>query len=174
MPNYEEKQKIVDEIKQRFENSTGVVLADYRGLTVAEVTRLRAELREAGIEYRVLKNTMVTRAVNEMGLEGLEDVLKGPTAIAFSPDPVAPAKILVEFSKKNKELEIKAGVVEGYVVAAERVKDLAEIPSREVLLAQVLAGMQAPLTGMANVLQGPIRKMGYALEEVRKLKEAEA
>ncbi|NLL51677.1 MAG: 50S ribosomal protein L10 [Peptococcaceae bacterium] len=174
MPNFEEKQKIVDEIKQKFQDANGVVLADYRGLTVSQVTSLRVDLRQAGVEYRVLKNTMVRRAADEIGLEGLDEFLKGPTAIAFSADPVAPAKILSDYSKKNKNLKIKAGVVEGKVIDSERVKDLANLPSREVLLAQVLAGMQAPLQGMVNVLQGPIRKFGYALEEVRKLKEAQA
>lgn len=174
MPNLEEKQKIVDSIKQKIEGSKGIVLADYRGLTVSQVTGLRVELRNAGIEYRVLKNTMVRRAANEVGLEGLDEFLEGPTALAFSPDPVAPAKILIEYSKKNKNLKIKAGVVEGKVVGPEKVKDLADLPSREVLLSKVLAGMQAPLQGMVNVLQAPIRQFGYALEEVRKLKEAQA
>ena len=176
MPNIEEKSQVVAEIKEKFQQSAGVVLADYRGLTVAEVTQLRNQLRQAGVEYKVLKNTLVRRAAQEVGVEGLEAYLEGPTALAFSADPVAPAKVLSDFVKTNKlkTFQIKAGVVEGRVVGPERVKDLAELPSREVLLAMVLRGMQAPLAGMANVLQGPIRKMGYALEEVRKLKEAQA
>ncbi|NLP44392.1 MAG: 50S ribosomal protein L10 [Peptococcaceae bacterium] len=174
MSRFEEKQKVVEDIKTKFQNSTGVVLADYRGLTVTQVTDLRAQLREAGVEYRVLKNTMVRRAADELGIEGLDEFLKGPTAVAFSADPVAPAKILSEFSRKNKNFAIKAGVLEGKVINSDKIKDLASLPSREVLLAQVLAGIQAPLQGMVNVLQGPIRKMGYALEEVRKLKEAQA
>ena len=176
MPNIEEKSQVVAEIKEKFQQSKGVVLADYRGLTVAEVTQLRNQLRQAGVEYKVLKNTLVRRAAQEVGVEGLEAYLEGPTALAFSADPVAPAKVLSDFVKTNKlkTFQIKAGVVEGRVVGPEGVKDLAELPSREVLLAMVLRGMQAPLAGMANVLQGPIRKMGYALEEVRKLKEAQA
>lgn len=175
MPNIEEKSLLVSEIKEKFQQSSGVVLADYRGLTVAQVTQLRARLRKAGVEYRVLKNTLVRRAADEIGVEGLESFLKGPTALAFSEDPVAPAKILLDFAKENKlkSFQIKAGVLEGRVIGAEGVKALADLPSREVLLAMVLRGMQAPLTGMANVLQGPIRKMGYALEEVRKLKAAQ-
>ncbi|MBP1759232.1 MAG: ribosomal protein [Firmicutes bacterium] len=175
MPNIEEKSLLVSEIKEKFQRSSGVVLADYRGLTVAQVTQLRARLRKAGVEYRVLKNTLVRRAADEIGVEGLESFLKGPTALAFSEDPVAPAKILLDFAKENKlkSFQIKAGVLEGRVIGAEGVKALADLPSREVLLAMVLRGMQAPLTGMANVLQGPIRKMGYALEEVRKLKAAQ-
>lgn len=174
MPNIEEKAQVVAEIKEKFQNSTGVVLADYRGLTVTQVTQLRAQLREAGVEYRVLKNTLVRRAAQEVGIEGLEPYLEGPTAVAFSADPVAGAKILSEFAKTSKNFVIKAGVVEGKVINEAGVKALADLPSREVLLAQVLRGIQAPLAGMANVLQGPIRKLGYALEEVRKLKEAQA
>ncbi|MGI6450892.1 MAG: 50S ribosomal protein L10 [Desulfitobacteriia bacterium] len=174
MPNFEEKQKVVDNIKEKFQASSGVVLADYRGLTVAQVTDLRVRMREAGVEYKVLKNTMVRRAAQEIGIEGLDEYLEGPTALAFSADPVAPAKILAEFTKSNKNLTIKAGVLEGTVIGPEKIKDLANLPAREVLLSQVLAGMQAPLQGMVNVLQGPIRKLGYALEEVRKLKEAQA
>jgi large subunit ribosomal protein L10 len=175
MPNIEEKSLVVSEIKEKFQQSSGVVLADYRGLTVAQVTQLRTQLRNAGVEYRVLKNTLVRRAAQEVGVEGLESYLEGPTALAFSKDPVAPAKILLDFAKANKlkNLTIKAGVLEGKVIGPEGVKNLADLPSREVLLAMVLRGMQAPLAGMANVLQGPIRKMGYALEEVRKLKAAQ-
>jgi len=173
MPNIEEKSKVVAEIKQKLEAASGVVLADYRGLTVAQATQLRVQLRQAGVEYRVLKNSLVSRAANEVGVSGLDQYLTGPTALAFSADPVAPAKVLTEFAKTNKNFKVKAGVVEGKVVGPEEIRTLAELPSREVLLGMVLRGMQAPLTGMANVLQGPIRKMGYALEEVRKLKAAQ-
>lgn len=173
MPDIEAKSQVVAEIKDKFEHSAGVVLADYRGLTVAEVTKLRVQLREAGVEYRVLKNTMVRRAAHEVGIEGLDSYLEGPTALAFSADPVAPAKVLIDFAKTNKKFSIKAGVVEGKVIDPNGVKSLADLPSREVLLAMVLSGIQAPLAGLVNVLQGPIRKMGYALEEVRKLKEAQ-
>jgi large subunit ribosomal protein L10 len=173
VPNIEEKAQVVAEIKEKLQSSSGVVLADYRGLTVSQVTQLRSQLREAGVEYRVLKNTMVRRAAHEVGIEGLDSFLEGPTAVAFSVDPVAPAKVLADFAKTTKNFAIKAGVVEGKVVDQAGIIALASLPSREVLLAQVLRGMQAPLTGMANVLQGPIRKMGYALEEVRKLKAAQ-
>ena len=175
MLNIDQKSQVVSDITEKFQNASGVVLADYRGLTVAQVTQLRAQLRQAGVEYRVLKNTLVRRAANEVGVVGLDAYLEGPTALAFSADPVAPAKVLMEFAKVNKlkTFKIKAGVLEGKVIGPEGVKALAELPSREVLLAMVLRGMQAPLTGMANVLQGPIRKMGYALEEVRKLKAAQ-
>jgi large subunit ribosomal protein L10 len=171
MANLEVKSQVIAEVKGKLSASKGVVLTDYRGLTVGEVTKLRAQLREAGIEYKVVKNTFVKRAADEIGLQGLDPFLEGPTAVAYGiNDPVSPAKILSEFAKTYKALEIKAGILEGKVIGVEGVKALAELPPREVLLAQVLAAMQSPLVGMVNVLQGPIRKMGYALEEVRKLK----
>ncbi|MHB8124528.1 MAG: 50S ribosomal protein L10 [Desulfitobacteriaceae bacterium] len=173
MPNIEQKSQVVAGIKEKFQRSTGVVIADYRGLTVSQVTKLRVELRKAGVEYQVLKNTMVRRAADEVGIQGLEVYLEGPTAVAFCLDPVAPAKILSDFAKTNKHFKVKAGVLEGRVISPEEVKALAELPTRPILLAMVLRGMQAPLAGMANVLQGPIRKFGYALEEVRKLKAAQ-
>ncbi|MDI6880500.1 MAG: 50S ribosomal protein L10 [Desulfitobacteriaceae bacterium] len=172
MHNVEEKAKLVAEIREKFDKATGVVLADYRGLTVAQVTRLRADLRQADVEYRVLKNTLVRRAANEVGVKGLDPYLEGPTALAFSADPVAPAKVLSDFAKTNKNFKIKAGILEGRVIGPDGVKALADLPPREVLLAQVLRGMQAPLSGMANVLQGPIRKFAYALEALRKAQEA--
>ena len=175
MPNIEEKSQVVSEIKEKFQKASGIVLADYRGLTVAQVTELRAQLRLAGVEYRVMKNTLVRRAAQELGVEGLESYLKGPTAFAFCSDPVAPAKVLMEFAKANKlkKFQIKAGVLDGKVIGPEGVKALAALPSREVLLTMILRGIQSPLTGMVNVLQAPIRKMGYALEEVRKVKAAQ-
>lgn len=175
MLNFEEKGKAVAEIKEKFQNASGVVLADYRGLTVAQVTDLRNKMRAAGVEYKVLKNTLVKRATDELGVEGLDVYLNGPNAFAFCEDPVAPAKVLTEFARVNRlrTLQIRAGVLEGKVIGPEGVRALADLPSREVLLSMVLRGMQAPLSGMANVLQGPIQKMCYALEEVRKLKTAQ-
>jgi large subunit ribosomal protein L10 len=173
MLNIEEKSKVVAEIKEKLQGAAGIVLADYRGLTVAQVTKLRVDLRQAGVEYQVLKNTMVQRAANEIGIQGLEAYLQGPTAVAFCADPVVPAKILTEYAKNNKFFKVKAGILEGKVITPEQVKALADLPARPILLSMVLRGMQAPLFGMANVLQGPIRKLGYALEEVRKLKAAQ-
>jgi large subunit ribosomal protein L10 len=170
MPDLEAKQLIVEEIKTKFQNANGVVLADYRGLTVAEVTELRAKLRAAQIEYRVLKNTMVRRAVIDLGYDELIPDLKGPTAIAFSADPVAPAKVLSEFAVKHKMLKIKAGVVEGKVIAQNGVMDLAKLPSREQLLGKIAGLMQAPLSRFANCLQSPLRQVSYALNDLQRVK----
>lgn len=169
----EAKQQTVGEIKAKMESAKTIVLTDYRGLNVSEMTKLRSQLRKAGVEYKIVKNTLTRIAATDLGLEGLNEYLEGPTAIAISiEDPVAPAKILSDFAAANKNLEIKGGVIEGKVIGFDGVKALADLPPREVLLAKVLGGMQAPLVGMANVLQGPIRNFVYVIDAVRKQKEA--
>lgn len=171
MGSLEEKKQLVAQIKSRLEDSQSVVVMEYRGLTVAEMTELRAKLRAAGVDMKVFKNTLVKRAADETGLE-LDPYLEGPTAWAFSmQDPVTGPKVLLEFAKTHDKLVIKGGLLQKRVIANSTIKELAELPSREVLLGQVLAAMQSPLVGMANVLQGPIRKFGYALEALRKEKE---
>ncbi|NMA62162.1 MAG: 50S ribosomal protein L10 [Firmicutes bacterium] len=167
-----EKVAVVKEIQDRISQSQGAVLTDYRGLDAGQMTALRKELRDAGVEFKVLKNTLTILAAQELDMDDLIPLLNGPTAIAFGyDDPVAPAKILSEFAKTNKVLEIKGGILEGKVLDPEGVKSLADLPSREVLLSMVLRGMQAPIAGMVNVLQGNIRNLVYALEAVRKQKE---
>jgi len=171
----QQKVQVVEEIKAKLDKVRGAVLTDYRGLNVAEMTELRAKLREANVEYKVLKNTLVTIAAQDLGLGGLNPYLEGPTAIAFGvEDAVSPAKVLSKFAKDHKQLEIKAGILEGKVIGVEEVKALADLPSREELLAQVVRGMQAPMAGLANVLQGSIRNLAYVLEAVRKEKEQTA
>ena len=169
--NLDIKKQVVQEIAERFQRAQSVVIAEYRGLTVAEVTELRAKLRAAGVDFKVLKNTLVKIAADNTGVQGLDPYLEGPTAWAFSmQDPVSAAKVLIDFAKTHNKLVIKGGVIENKAFPADGVKALADLPPREVLLAQVLGAMQSPLVGMANVLQGPIRKFGYALEALRKAK----
>ncbi|NLJ73413.1 MAG: 50S ribosomal protein L10 [Firmicutes bacterium] len=170
-----EKVAMVQEIQERLAKSQGAVLTDYRGLNAAEVTELRKRLRDAGVEYKVLKNTLTILAAQELELDGLIPLLEGPTAIAFGyDDPVAPAKIISEFAKTNKNLEVKGGLLEGNILDPAGVQDLAELPSREVLLSMVARGMQGPIAGLVNVLQGNIRNLVYALDAVRQQKEANA
>ena len=169
------KQATVAELKEKLTSAKGAVLVNYRGLTVAQDTKLRRQLREAGVEYRVVKNTMTRIAAQEAGLEGLDVYLEGPTAMAISAtDPVAPAKIIIDFVKEHKlqALEVKAGLVEGNVIDEKGVKALASLPSREVLIAKMLGSMQSPITGLVNVLQGNIRNLVYALDAVRQQKES--
>ncbi|MTI94241.1 MAG: 50S ribosomal protein L10 [Firmicutes bacterium] len=168
----EAKQKIVAEIADRFERASAVVLTDYRGLDVAEVTELRRQLREAGVEFKVLKNTLTKFAAEQAGLDGLKDELVGPTAIAFSyEDPVAPARILSKYAKEHKKPALKIGVVEGKIIDAAGISALADLPSREVLLAQVLSGFQAPVSGFVNVLQGNLRNFAGVIDAIREQKE---
>ncbi len=146
----EAKQVRVEEITEKFKTAATAVVVDYRGLSVSQVTELRKQLREAGVEFKVYKNTMTRRAVEAAGLEGLNENLTGPNAIAFSTeDVVAPAKILNDFAKKNDKLEIKAGVIEGAIATADDIKALAELPSREGLLSMLLSVLQAPMRNFA-------------------------
>lgn len=169
-----EKEVIIAELTEKFENSKVAILADYSGLNVGEATRLRRLLREANCEFKVAKNTLVGLVVKKQGLETIEPYLEGPVGIAFSNDPVAPAKVLADFIREAKKMEIKVGVLDGNVIDANTVRELAELPSRDVLLAKVLGGMQAPLYGFAGVLQGTLRSFVYALEAVRQQRAGEA
>ncbi|WP_182201199.1 50S ribosomal protein L10 [Paraliobacillus salinarum] len=157
----EHKKQVVSEIANKFRDSKTTILVDYRGLDVAEVTELRSQLRDAGVDFKVYKNTMTRRATEEVELTDLDESLVGPTAIAFSNDDViAPAKILNEFAKKHEALEIKAGVIEGSVATLDQIKELAELPNYEGLLSMLL-----------SVLQAPVRNFAYATKAIAEQKE---
>ena len=166
-----QKREVVEGISSKMKAAKAMVFADYRGLTVEQDTQLRSALRKAGVDYKVVKNTLTRFAANENGLEGLDNYLSGPTAMASSEtDPVAPAKIMSEYAKKYDKLEIKAGVVEGKIISLEGVKALAELPPREVLIAKVLGGFNAPISGFVNVLNGNIRGLVVALNAIAEQK----
>lgn len=163
----ESKKKIVEDLSQKLKNANSGVLVDYKGITVADDTKLRADMRKAGVEYAVVKNTLTRFACKEAGLTGLDDILNGTTALAISlTDPVAPAKILSEYAKKNEKFKIKAGFVDGKVIGVDGVKALAELPPKEVLIAKVLGGFNAPISGLVNVLNGNIRGLVVALNAI--------
>ncbi|MCK8825779.1 50S ribosomal protein L10 [Fuchsiella alkaliacetigena] len=167
-----EKELIVEELTDKFSETKAAVLTDYCGLDVAQVTELRNQLREAGVDYKVVKNTLALLAAKNADFEEIEEYLTGPTAIAFSDeDPVAPAKVLVEFAKEHEELEIKGGLVEGDLIDLEQVKSLADIPPREVLIAQLLAKMKAPVNGLVNALNDPLQSLAYTLKAIKEDKE---
>ncbi len=148
------KAQLVTEVAEQFKNASSVVVVDYLGITVEEATNLRAELRKAGVQFAVVKNSILTRAAKEAGLEGMDDFFKGPSAVAFSNDDVvAPAKILADFAKKVEALEIKAGVVEGKVSSKEEIEALAKLPSREGLLSMLLSVLQAPVRNTALAIK---------------------
>lgn len=158
------KSALVDEVTEKFKAAASVVVVDYRGLTVEEVTNLRKQLRDANVEMKVIKNSILSRAAKQAGLDGMEEVFTGPTAVAFSnEDVVAPAKIMDEFAKDAKALEIKGGVIEGKVSSIEEITSLAKLPSREGLLSMLL-----------SVLQAPVRNVAYAVNAVVESKEGDA
>ncbi len=159
----ESKKAVVAALIERMKDAQAGVIADYRGLTVAQDTELRAKLREAGVEYTIVKNTLTRFAANEVGLEALDPVLHGPTALATSStDVVAPAKVLVEFAKTNEQLEIKAGFVDGKVIDADEVKVYASIPSKEVLISKMMGSLQAPIGSLVRTLDAIAKQMESA------------
>lgn len=162
----EAKQQQVSEVSGKLKESSTTVVVDYRGLNVSQVTELRKQLRQAGVEFEVLKNTLVRRATAEAELSDLDQYLTGPTAIAFSKDDaVAPAKVLSDFAKKNEKLNIKGGVVEGKVVGFDQIKALADLPSREGLLSMLLSVLQAPMRNFALAVKAVSEKQEGGAQE---------
>ena len=154
MAKVELKAPIIEEIKSHFDGAEGAVLADYRGLTVAEDTDLRKQLREAGVIYKVYKNTYIKRAIDGTSFDSLKVALEGPTALAISKtDATAPARILSKFAKTAPKLEIKCGVVEGTFYDNNAIKAIADIPSRDELISRLLGSIKSPITNMARVLK---------------------
>ena len=163
MAKFELKHPTVEEISANIKDAQSVVLVDYRGLTVEQDTQLRRQLREAGVTYKVYKNTMMNFAFKGTQFEGLSEYLNGPSAVAISTtDATAPARVLAQFAKTADKLEIKAGVVEGTVYDAKGMAQIANIPSREVLLSKLLGSLQSPVANLARVLNQIAEKNGAA------------
>jgi large subunit ribosomal protein L10 len=157
--NREIKEAKVSEIREKMEKAQGIIFAKYQGLTVEEDTELRKSLREAGVEYKVYKNTLVTIAAKELGMDGIVSYLEGPLSVAFGyEDPTVPAKVLNDFAKTHKKMELVAGIVQGEVYDEAKVKQLATIPSREVLIAKLLGSFKAPLSNLAYLLNAIAEK----------------
>ena len=169
----EQKKQIVSDLSDKMKNSCAGVFVDYKGITVDQDTKLRKELREAGVSYGVIKNSILSFAVKDAGLDGLDDVLKGTTALAMcDSDYVAAAKILCDFAKKNDFFKIKAGYIDSNVIDEAGVKSLANLPSKEVLVAQLLGVMNGPIRGLATVLNGNIKGLAVALNAIAEKKSA--
>lgn len=168
MPNakvLEQKQKIVEELKGKIDAAVTGILVDYRGINVADDTALRKELRENGVDYFVVKNTLLSRAIEGTDLEGMKSVLEGTTAIALSnEDYAAPARILSKFADKSETFNIKAGFIDGAIADLETIGAIAKLPSREVLLATVVGAFQAPIAAFARAVQAIVDKNGEAAE----------
>lgn len=169
----EQKKALVSDLAEKLKNSCAGVFVNYKGINVADDTKLRKELREAGIEYAVIKNTMLLRASEQAGLDGLDSILKGTTAVAISKDDYASAaRILSDFSKDNKSFKAKAGFIDGRVISQAEVDELAKLPNKEVLIAQVLGTMNAPIAGLATVLNGTIRSLAIVLSAIAEKQSA--
>lgn len=165
--NLELKKEVVAEIVKKFQNAQSVVFVEYKGLTVEQATALRAQCRAANVDYCVLKNRLVARALKEIGIEGLDETLNGPSAFAFSNgDPVSAAKIVNEFITKNKTeaLSIKAGLLGKDVMSADQMKALADVPSREILLARLLGSLQSSIASFVRVIDAIVKKNGAPAE----------
>ena len=169
----EAKQQITEDLHERFAKSAIIVLTDYKGLDVTSINDLRRKLRESNVEYQVVKNSLLVRASEDTEVAAIKDHFKGPSAVAISyDDPVAPAKVLTQFAKDNKKLEIKVGVLNGKVLDVQAIKALASLPSREVLLAQFLATLNAVPGSFVRTLAEIPRSLVNVLTAIKDQKEA--
>jgi len=167
------KEQVVAELAAKLATAKATFVADYRGLNVDQVNKLRGELRDAGVEYQVVKNTLLRLAAKGTGTECLDPHLAGPTAIAIAPtDPVAPAKVLTEFAKANSKFELKGGALDGKELSVSEISALSELPSREVLLAKVLGSVNAPASNFVGVLAAIPRSLVQALAAIQEKKAA--
>ncbi len=168
-----QKAAVIEETREALSASEGTVLADYRGLTVQQLGQLRERLSKGGVTLKVVKNTLIKRAADEVGIEGLDPYLTGPTAVAYGPDPVAAAKLLSQATREFRKMEIKAGILGKTAISAAGVKELADLPSREVLLGKVVGTLNAPIQQLAWVLNAPLGNLARVLDQVRQKREAE-
>ncbi|AOY59763.1 MULTISPECIES: 50S ribosomal protein L10 [Desulfococcus] len=169
----DKKKAIVEELHEKFSKSKIVILTDYKGLDVAAVSELRKKLNEVNVEFKVVKNTLLVRASEDTEVALIKDDFKGPSAVAMSyDDPVAPAKVMTEFAGGNDKFEIKIGVMNGKRIDVKAIKALSSLPSREVLLAQVLSAMNGVPTAFVRVLNAVPQKLLYALQAIKEQKEA--
>lgn len=160
------KKQAVTALAEEIKKANVGILVDYKGITVADDTKLRKGLREAGDSYKVVKNTLLKRALADAGIVGLDELLKSTTAIATGEDYVSAAKVLASYAKGNEDFKIKGGFLDGAAVDAAGIKNLAELPSKEVLVAQVLGGLNAPISGFVTVLNGTLKGLVVALNAI--------
>lgn len=169
-----DKKAYVAALAEQIKKSNVGVIVDYKGITVADDTKLRKEMREAGDSYQVVKNTLLKRALAEAGIAGLDGLLEGSTAIALGEDYVSAPKALKGYAEGSKTFQIKGGFVDGNAVDEAGVKSLAELPSKEVLVATVLGGLNAPITGFVTVLNGTMKGLVVALNAIAEKQSAQA
>ena len=171
----EQKQQVVAQLAERIQGSVAGIIVDYKGITVEDDTKLRKELRENGVKYTVVKNTLIKRAAEKAGLNGIDDVLNGTSAIATSAeDYVAAARILQKFAEQHDNFKVKTGYLDNEVISLDKIQSLAKLPSREVLLANVLGAFQAPIASFARAIQAVVDKNGEAAPAAAEEAPAEA
>lgn len=165
--NFEAKKALVEEIKEKIQSAKSIAFVDYRGLTASEDTKMRKAFRDAGADYKVYKNRLMLKALEALNISGCEKYLEGTTAVAFSnKDEVGAAKVIMDTIKDTKKMEIKFGILNGTVVDSKAVEALAKLPSKEVLIAQLLGMLKAPATNLARVLNAPTEGLAIALNAV--------
>ena len=170
-----EKQVVIDDLHGKFAKATAAILTDYKGLSVADITALRNELRKSNVEFKVVKNTLAIRAADGTSAEKLKGYLEGPTGVVLGyDDPVTPAKVLMEHIKKQEKLKIRVGLVEGSIANIDQLKAVASLPSRNELLSQMAGTFQAPASQMARLLYATVARLGYALTALQDKKGADA
>jgi len=174
MPNakiLKKKREVVDDLRKKIDSASVLAVSDYRGISVKQVTELRRKLRPEESEFRIIKNTLLRRAFESAGYEKLSEHLQGPIGLLLGyKDPVGPLKALVDFMEEAEKGEIKAGMVEKTLVDQKGIAELAKLPPKEVLIAKVVGGFQAPIYGLVNCLQGNLRNLVYALNAIREKK----
>lgn len=168
----EKETAIINDLKNKLGSASLSILTDFRGLSVKEISELRNRLRSEGIEYKVVKNTLIKLAIKDINLSSLNEHLNGPTAIAIDlNNTVSLAKTLIEFDKEYKKLGIKVGVLQGRVIGASKIKELANLPSKEILLAKLVRVLNSPITNLVNILSSPIRNLVMCLRAIKEQKE---
>jgi len=173
--NKAQKKEVIDELHGKFEKAKAAILTEFKGMTVAEITAFRNELRKSSLEYSVVKNTLAIRASAGTDAEKLKGYFEGPIGLVLGfADPVSPVKAVVEYSKKLDKLKVKVGLIEGQIAEASELKAIALLPGREELLSRMAAGFQAPATQMARLLSATVARMGYALTALKDKKETQA
>ncbi len=169
----EQKAKMVEEFSEKFRNSASVILTDFTGLTANEMMDMRKKIKEQRLQYKVLKNTIIKRIFDKLGWEQMKEFVKGPTGICFGDDPVSASKLLTKIASDTGKLKIKGGIIEGKVYDARAINELSRLPSRDELIAKVVAGIASPLSGLIFTLRGVLQNFVLVLNQIKEKKEKE-
>ncbi len=170
--NRTEKESMIKEIEEKLKTAVSAVLTDYRGLNVRDMAELRAGLKQEGVEYKIYKNTLMRRAADQINVPELGEHLEGPTGVAFGfDDPLAAARALAAYAKRNRSLKIKGGLLEGRVIGGADIRMMAGLPTKDVLIAQLASTLNAPLTRLVSTLSGPIRGLAVSLGKISAQKQ---